>query len=253
MSLRICNLLTQLFSSVLNHVVRVNNSFNLLSCRHSSSIAPGDPDHGLNLKDKSISPDSMPTKELVADGHACGFSQSNSFTHSSLDSKFVSKPLLNIPSLKEGSSDQCSPSNHTIRSASDRVHTEEDIGMIPFDNLQPKGLNKLAGHHEANSARRAFEAFVGTLTRTKESISRATRLALDCAKHGIAGEVRPCELFTLISEACCFIVVYLGSILYNSTWFCYYHSTCFPSLPPNCDDINSWLLSHKQISFHLKG
>ncbi|KAG2638760.1 protein HUA2-LIKE 3-like isoform X5 [Panicum virgatum] len=156
---------------------------------HSSSIAPGDPDHGLNLKDKSISPDSMPTKELVADGHACGFSQSNSFTHSSLDSKFVSEPLLNIPSLKEGSSDQCSPSNHTIRSASDRVHTEEDIGMIPFDNLQPKGLNKLAGHHEANSARRAFEAFVGTLTRTKESISRATRLALDCAKHGIAGEV----------------------------------------------------------------
>jgi len=252
-SLRICNLLTQLFSSVLNHVVRVNNSFNLLSCRHSSSIAPGDPDHGLNLKDKSISPDSMPTKELVADGHACGFSQSNSFTHSSLDSKFVSEPLLNIPSLKEGSSDQCSPSNHTIRSALDRVHTEEDSGMIPFDNLQPKGLDKLAGRHEANSSRRAFEAFVGTLTRTKESISRATRLALDCAKHGIAGEVRPCELFTLISEACCFIVVYLGSILYNSTWFCYYHSTCFPSPPPNCDDINSWLLSHKQISFHLKG
>ena len=224
MSLRICNLLTQLFSSVLNHVVRVNNSFNLLSCRHSSSIAPGDPDHGLNLKDKSISPDSMPTKELVADGHACGFSQSNSFTHSSLDSKFVSEPLLNIPSLKEGSSDQCSPSNHTIRSASDRVHTEEDIGMIPFDIHQPKGLNKLAGHHEANSARRAFEAFVGTLTRTKESISRATHLALDCAKHGIAGEVRPCELFTLILEACCFIVdlwFILVLFLYNSTCFYY--------------------------------
>jgi hypothetical protein len=121
-------------------------------------------------------------------------------------------------------------------------------------------LNKLAGRHEANSSRRAFEAFVGTLTRTKESISRATRLALDCAKHGIAGEVRPCELFTLILEACCFIVVYLGSILYNSTWFYYYHLlaciyifSSFPSLPPNCDDINSWLLSHIQISFHLKG
>ncbi|TKW36225.1 hypothetical protein SEVIR_2G426600v4 [Setaria viridis] len=153
----------------------------------SSAIAPRDLDHGLNPKDKSISPDSMPTKELIADEHARGFSRSNSFMHNSLDSKFISEPLVNIPSLKEGSSDWCSPPNHTIGSGSDRVHSEEDSG--PFDNLQFKGLNKLAGRNEANSSRRAFEAFVGTLTRTKESISRATRLALDCAKHGIAGEV----------------------------------------------------------------
>jgi hypothetical protein len=70
----------------------------------------------------------------------------------------------------------------------------------------------LAGCSESHSSRRAFEACVGTLTRTKESISRATRLALDCAKHGIAGEVRPCKLFTLILEACCFTVVYLRLI-----------------------------------------
>ncbi|CAN6185412.1 unnamed protein product, partial [Urochloa humidicola] len=152
---------------------------------NSSAIAPGGLDHGLNPKDKSLSPDSMPTKELVAGGHPRGFSQSNPFMNSSLDSKFISEPL--VSSLKEGSSDRCSPSNQTIGSASDRVHTEEDSGTIPFDNLEPEGLNKLAG--EANSSRRAFEAFVGTLTRTKESISRATRLALDCAKHGIAGEV----------------------------------------------------------------
>lgn len=149
----------------------------------------------------------MPTKEPIADGHACGFSGSNSFMHNSLDSKFISEPLMNIPSLKEGSSDWCSPPNHTIGSGSDRVHSEEDSD--PFDNLQLKGFSKLAGRNEANSSRRAFEAFVGTLTRTKESISRATRLALDCAKHGIAGEVRPCKLITLSLEAC-FIVVCLG-------------------------------------------
>lgn len=136
----------------------------------------------------------MPTEELVADGHAHIFSQSNSFMDSSLDSKFASEPLVNIPSLKEGSSSWCSPSNPLIRSASNRVHTEQDNDEIPFDNLQPEGLTKLAGHNEAHSSRRAFEACVGTLTRTKESISRATRLALDCAKHGIAGEVRPCKL-----------------------------------------------------------
>lgn len=154
----------------------------------------------------------MPTEELVADGHAHIFSQSNSFMDSSLDSKFASEPLVNIPSLKEGSSSWCSPSNHLIRSASNRVHTEQDNDEIPFDNLQPEGLTKLAGRNEAHSSRRAFEACVGTLTRTKESISRATRLALDCAKHGIAGEVRPCKLFTFILKACCFTVVYLRLI-----------------------------------------
>lgn len=34
-----------------------------------------------------------------------------------------------------------------------------------------------------------FEAMLGTLTRTKESIGRATRIAIDCAKFGIATKV----------------------------------------------------------------
>ncbi|KAF1878742.1 hypothetical protein Lal_00047413 [Lupinus albus] len=34
-----------------------------------------------------------------------------------------------------------------------------------------------------------FEAMLGTLTRTKESIGRATRIAIDCAKFGIAAKV----------------------------------------------------------------
>lgn len=156
----------------------------------SSVITAEDLDHRLYVKDKSLSPDSVPREELVADGRDHIFSQSNSSLDNSLDSKFISESLVNIPSLKEGSSSWCSPSNCLIRSASDRVHAEQDSGKILLDNLQqPNVLNKLAGRTGANSSRRAFEAFVGTLTRTKESISRATRLALDCAKHGIAGEV----------------------------------------------------------------
>jgi hypothetical protein len=61
-------------------------------------------------------------------------------------------------------------------------------------------VKTIAGSSEASAARKAFEAFVGTLTRTKENIARATRLAIECAKHGIAREVRPC-----ISVLCYYI------------------------------------------------
>lgn len=42
---------------------------------------------------------------------------------------------------------------------------------------------------EAAVARDAFQGMIETLSRTKESIGRATRLAIDCAKYGIANEV----------------------------------------------------------------
>ncbi|XP_047323805.1 ENHANCER OF AG-4 protein 2 [Impatiens glandulifera] len=42
---------------------------------------------------------------------------------------------------------------------------------------------------EAAVARDAFEGMLETLSRTKESIGRATRLAIDCAKHGVANEI----------------------------------------------------------------
>ncbi|XP_021735420.1 ENHANCER OF AG-4 protein 2-like isoform X2 [Chenopodium quinoa] len=47
----------------------------------------------------------------------------------------------------------------------------------------------LSGGTEAAVARDAFEGMIETLSRTKESIGRATRLAIDCAKYGIANEV----------------------------------------------------------------
>nr|XP_043635504.1 protein HUA2-LIKE 2-like [Erigeron canadensis] len=42
---------------------------------------------------------------------------------------------------------------------------------------------------EANAALASFEASLGALTRTKKSIDRATRIAIDCAKFGIAVKV----------------------------------------------------------------
>jgi hypothetical protein len=41
----------------------------------------------------------------------------------------------------------------------------------------------------ARAALLYFEAMLGTLKRTKESIGRATRIAIDCAKFGIADKV----------------------------------------------------------------
>jgi hypothetical protein len=183
-----------LIKSYVDHSERLHSSFIGSSCRHgSSAMSLKESDRRMNPKDTSLSPDSMPMKELIAAAHARRLSQPTSFIDSFLDSNVIS-PSANIPSAKEGSGGRCSPSNNnTIRSASDRVHTQQNSGTILFDDMEQKSLNKLPGHDEARSARRAFENFLGTLTRTKECIARATRLALDCAKHGIAGEVRPCN------------------------------------------------------------
>ncbi|KAL9229948.1 hypothetical protein vseg_005357 [Gypsophila vaccaria] len=54
---------------------------------------------------------------------------------------------------------------------------------------QQPAVSTLSGCTEAAVARDAFEGMIETLSRTKESIGRATRLAIDCAKYGIANEV----------------------------------------------------------------
>ncbi|KAK9676453.1 hypothetical protein RND81_11G078400 [Saponaria officinalis] len=56
----------------------------------------------------------------------------------------------------------------------------------------------LSGGTEAAVARDAFEGMIETLSRTKESIGRATRLAIDCTKYGMANEVSPSNLHITI-------------------------------------------------------
>ncbi|KAG6703674.1 hypothetical protein I3842_07G097000 [Carya illinoinensis] len=64
------------------------------------------------------------------------------------------------------------------------VVEEEKIESVATQ--RPKSVGN---HGEAHVALSSFEAMLGTLTRTKESIGRATRIAIDCAKFGVAAKV----------------------------------------------------------------
>ncbi|KAK4792140.1 hypothetical protein SAY86_022575 [Trapa natans] len=66
-----------------------------------------------------------------------------------------------------------------------------------YEYLTERKANFVSGHAresliggtEAAVARDAFEGMIETLSRTKDSIGRATRHAIDCARFGIANEV----------------------------------------------------------------
>ncbi|KAG6490483.1 hypothetical protein ZIOFF_051781 [Zingiber officinale] len=72
-------------------------------------------------------------------------------------------------------------------SLSNKVDHEEYEHRISPEYRPPGG--SLSGGTEAAVARDALEGMVETLSRTKDSIGRATRLAIDCAKYGIADEI----------------------------------------------------------------
>ncbi|KAK4403166.1 ENHANCER OF AG-4 protein 2, partial [Sesamum angolense] len=77
------------------------------------------------------------------------------------------------------------------------VHQFSSINQHENEELEERRVSSgnqgtgssLSGGTEAAVARDAFEGMIETLSRTKESIGRATRLAIDCAKYGIANEV----------------------------------------------------------------
>ncbi|CAH9138369.1 unnamed protein product [Cuscuta epithymum] len=64
---------------------------------------------------------------------------------------------------------------------------EQEERMVSSEHQTTGG--SISGSTEAAVARDSFEGMIETLSRTKESIGRATRLAIDCAKYGIANEV----------------------------------------------------------------
>lgn len=67
------------------------------------------------------------------------------------------------------------------------------------------------GGTDAAIARDALEGMIETLSRTKDSIGRATRLAIECSKYGIAGEV----LSLSLSYAICITV----SLLFHYPYY----------------------------------
>ncbi|KOM46097.1 hypothetical protein LR48_Vigan06g140300 [Vigna angularis] len=78
----------------------------------------------------------------------------------------------------------------------DAVENEEKI----VSPVQKDVRGSLSSGTDAAIARDAFEGMIETLSRTKESIGRATRLAIDCAKYGIANEVVELLIRKLESE-----------------------------------------------------
>lgn len=82
-----------------------------------------------------------------------------------------------------------SPLNHGHQSPLRNQLDVEEIEERRVSSGHRTAGGSLSGGTEAAVARDAFEGMIETLSRTKESIGRATRLAIDCAKYGIANEV----------------------------------------------------------------
>ncbi|KAJ0094602.1 hypothetical protein Patl1_16371 [Pistacia atlantica] len=93
-----------------------------------------------------------------------------------------------------------SPSTHGHLSATRSQLDSEEIEERRVSSGHRAGGGSLSGGTEAAVARDAFEGMIETLSRTKESIGRATRLAIDCAKYGIANEVVELLIRKLESE-----------------------------------------------------
>lgn len=131
----------------------------------------------------------------AADGPP-NLSHSNSVSDDHLGYKDVS---ASTPSDGVGSLARASPPNTSIcnTSTSDNDNILENNGCCSPDvNLHPaksKNTGKLSSKAEAATALQSFQAVIGTLTRTKDSIGRATRIAIDCAKFGVAAKV--CSYF----------------------------------------------------------
>ncbi|XP_031500500.1 ENHANCER OF AG-4 protein 2-like isoform X1 [Nymphaea colorata] len=70
----------------------------------------------------------------------------------------------------------------------------------PRPSCAEKSLDRAIENAKSSSVLKSFEAMLFTLSRTKDSIGRATRVAIDCAKYGIAKEVVDILLRYLESE-----------------------------------------------------
>ncbi|XP_024638341.1 ENHANCER OF AG-4 protein 2 isoform X3 [Medicago truncatula] len=93
-----------------------------------------------------------------------------------------------------------SPLNNGYHSTSQNQLDAEKNEEIRVGSGQRAVGGSLSSGTEAAMARDAFEGMIETLSRTKESIGRATRLAFDCAKYGIANEVVELLIRKLESE-----------------------------------------------------
>ncbi|XP_039021307.1 protein HUA2-LIKE 2-like isoform X2 [Hibiscus syriacus] len=84
----------------------------------------------------------------------------------------------------------CSPNVQFRSNKSLSVSVADDEGKADFVvSERPKSVSKCSNHTEVHAALSSFENTLAVLTRTKESIARATRIAIDCAKFGVSSKV----------------------------------------------------------------
>ncbi|XP_027355668.1 ENHANCER OF AG-4 protein 2 [Abrus precatorius] len=107
------------------------------------------------------------------------------------------QPFLSVPSNLVQADVQGVYEHTTLASPPTNEHHSASRNQLDADEIEERRVGSvqrgpggsLSGGTEAAVAREAFEGMIETLSRTKESIGRATRLAIDCAKYGIANEV----------------------------------------------------------------
>ncbi|CAH2044135.1 unnamed protein product [Thlaspi arvense] len=104
-----------------------------------------------------------------------------------------------MPLVVHGHQQDSSPSNHGHQSSRNQNETDDNEERRLSSGHKSVG-GSLSGCTEAAVSRDAFEGMLETLSRTKDSIGRATRLAIDCAKYGIASEVVELLIRKLESE-----------------------------------------------------
>ncbi|KAM7487905.1 hypothetical protein LguiB_025389 [Lonicera macranthoides] len=157
-----------------------------------------------------------PSSLLAPFGDVTGGSPITTFdVHPNLSHTSSSMMQLDIQGYHPRTS-LASPSSHIHQfSLSNQPDIEEIDERRVSSGHFPAG-GSLSGGTDAAVARDAFEGMIETLSRTKESIGRATRLAIDCAKYGIANEIcAPLRKFVPTDTVCVYQKLALPTALPN--------------------------------------
>ncbi|KAK3023080.1 hypothetical protein RJ639_043095 [Escallonia herrerae] len=147
------------------------------------------------LKDSNVKQSPI-LEEVTVAAVQCPHLSSTSVFEDHLSHKIVTGIRSSLsPTEGLDSTARVTPPNTSVGNISTSENSnfvEDDVCCSPDIQLRhekPKVSGKLSNRVEANTALRSFEAILGTLTRTKENIGRATRIAIDCAKFGFAAKV----------------------------------------------------------------
>ncbi|KAL1196741.1 Protein HUA2-LIKE 1 [Cardamine amara subsp. amara] len=166
-------------------------------------ISSGIPDSSSSMKDL-IAAAQAKRKQAHSYTSPCVNLEHNLFTIGEMQTKSHSPSVAqNVSSsagdamliVAQGHQEDLTPSNRGHQSSLISNHTEPNQAETEGNEERRVSSERrlaggsLSGGTEAAISRDTFEGMIETLSRTKESIRRATRMAIDCAKYGIASEV----------------------------------------------------------------